>query len=32
MLLLDNSQETGKAETHTVAFGKLKSIKCHLMV
>lgn len=32
MLLLGNSQETGKVESHKMAFGKMKTINYHLMV
>jgi hypothetical protein len=32
MLLLGNSQGIGKVESHKMALGKPKTIKCHLMV
>jgi hypothetical protein len=32
MLLLGNSQEIGKVQSYKMDFGKLNTVKCHLMV
>ena len=32
MLLLGNSQEMGKVESHKMDFGKLNTVNCNLMV